>query len=286
MQPETSQLRSDYKKLQAFFGDTRTEECLIEHYRLEHTLAKQILNAPACDRPRIYTEAYDKLFESLQFQNEAFRQRHIRSVWRRLHSRVKNKVFLEIGCGDAAVAAALAPYTNHCYALDVTDAPIDRKSLPSNFTVLLATGTSIPLPDSSVDFVFSDQVFEHLHPQDARAHLDQVRRVLRPSGLYLCVTPNRVTGPHDISCFFDYEATGLHLHECDSTELSRLLKESGFWKLRFYISAYGFEVGIPSWSLRLLERGLLALPRQIRTLLITNHLVRVLAGLDVLATRR
>ena len=54
-----------------------------------------------------------------------------------------------------------------------------------------------------------------MHLADAEAQLREMQRVLSPGGAYWCRTPNRVTGPHDISCFFDQVATGFHLLEYD-----------------------------------------------------------------------
>src|SRR6516164_1479529 len=214
-----TQLRPDYKRVQAFFGDTRTERQLIEHYRLERVLADKIKHTPQGARAQIYADAYRELFQSVpdhpqqRIEMQDARRRHIRSLWRRLHRRLKNKVFLEIGCGDAVLSASLAAWTSQTYALDVTDKLISRTTLPRNLEVLLTTGADIPLHDGVIDLAFSDQLMEHLHPDDAIAQLEQIFRVLKPGGSYLCVTPNKVTGPHDVSSFFDYEATGLHLCE-------------------------------------------------------------------------
>jgi SAM-dependent methyltransferase len=289
--PKDCQLRPDYKAIQSFLGDTRSAQQLLTHYRLERDLAEKILGTREEARGRVYAEVYSELFQSvpehpqLRAEMQAARRRHIRSVWRRLYRRLKNKTFLEIGCGDAAVAAALAPHTTRTYALDVTDALIDRFTLPTNLDVLLTTGTEIPLADSVIDFAFSDQLMEHLHPEDAIAQLGQIFRVLKPGGSYLCVTPNKVTGPHDVSCVFDYEAAGLHLREYDSTELLTLLKQAGFRKVCFYISAYGSEAMIPARALRLLENCLMALPVLVRARASRNPFIGLLAGLDVVATK-
>ncbi len=39
-----------------------------------------------------------------------------------------------------------------------------------------------PYPDDSFDFVFLTSVFTHMLPPEVRHYLDQIRRVLRPSG--------------------------------------------------------------------------------------------------------
>jgi cyclopropane fatty-acyl-phospholipid synthase-like methyltransferase len=52
-------------------------------------------------------------------------------------------------------------------------------------------GVALPFPAGSFDVVLSFDVFEHIAESDA--HLDEVRRVLRPGGAYLLQTPNKWT---------------------------------------------------------------------------------------------
>jgi SAM-dependent methyltransferase len=51
---------------------------------------------------------------------------------------------------------------------------------------------------------------EHLHPDDASEQLANVYRALKPGGVYCCVTPNRISGLHDIPVYFDTVSQGLH----------------------------------------------------------------------------
>ena len=46
-------------------------------------------------------------------------------------------------------------------------------------------------------------------------------------------------GPGDISCYFDYVATGLHLKEYTFRELAELMKSTGFRSVRYRIEAAG-----------------------------------------------
>ena len=69
---------------------------------------------------------------------------------------------------------------------------------------------------------------EHLHPDDAVDQLKNIYNALVNGGKYICITPNRLTGPHDISKYFDNVATGFHLKEYTVTELSGLFREVGF----------------------------------------------------------
>jgi len=53
----------------------------------------------------------------------------------------------------------------------------------------VGVGEAIPYPDASFDLVFACNVLEHL--ERPRAVFQEVRRVLRPGGVFLAKTPNR-----------------------------------------------------------------------------------------------
>jgi SAM-dependent methyltransferase len=53
----------------------------------------------------------------------------------------------------------------------------------------LSDASHIPYPDAAFDVAFADNVMEHL--ADPMAVLGEVRRVLRPGGVFLFKTPNR-----------------------------------------------------------------------------------------------
>ena len=67
-------------------------------------------------------------------------------------------------------------------------------------------------------------------PRDVVGTGDAVRRdadVDAPGpdgvGVYICITPNRVSGPHDVSRGFDEVATGFHMHEYTGREIRPLV---------------------------------------------------------------
>ncbi|MCS6922924.1 MAG: class I SAM-dependent methyltransferase, partial [Fimbriimonadales bacterium] len=111
---------------------------------------------------------------------------------------------------------------------EVTPLKLKLEELPPNLHFELFDGFDFPLPDASVDLAYSNQVLEHLHPEDAERHLREVYRVLRPNGRYLCITPYRHTGPHDVSKFFTEVASGLHLKEYTYRDLSQQMRWAGF----------------------------------------------------------
>ena len=98
---------------------------------------------------------------------------------------------------------------------------------PRNFELIVYDGYELPIPDNTIDVVFSDQLIEHFHPDDTLFHFRLVRRILKPGGVYVFRTPHGFSGPHDISQYFCHSAKGFHLKEWTYVELSRLLHQVG-----------------------------------------------------------
>jgi SAM-dependent methyltransferase len=80
----------------------------------------------------------------------------------------------------------------------------------------------LPLDDGSVDVVVNFQVIEHLWDQGQ--FVDECARVLRPSGVLLMSTPNRIT----FSPGRDTPINPFHTRELNAAELTELLTDSGF----------------------------------------------------------
>jgi SAM-dependent methyltransferase len=281
------QLRSDYKAMQSFYRDRRSEERLIAHYLLERQLAHCLRSASRADRGGVYTRVYGELFRSLpdhpqKFEDGAVRVRHTRRLITRLQRFLgKEKTFMEIGCGDAVLSIQVAPHVKRSYAVDVTDELIDRTKLPANMEIVLTEGVHIPLPDNSVDVAMSDQLMEHLHPDDARDQLAEIYRVLKPGGAYHCITPNRVIGPHDVSHYFEYEASGFHLQEYDAASIRQLFKQAGFRRIRFVLPLF-FGVPLPRGFLRAMEVVLWAMSAEFRGWVSRQTILTLIIGINAI----
>jgi SAM-dependent methyltransferase len=88
------------------------------------------------------------------------------------------KNVLDIGCGDGMTGAALSIYGHQVTLLDYEDWR-DSRALGQNF-ILADLGKPLALSDSSYDFIFSFNTFEHI-PDPALA-LNEMVRILRPGG--------------------------------------------------------------------------------------------------------
>jgi SAM-dependent methyltransferase len=283
----SAQLKPNYTAIQKRWKDSRTPERLIAHYELERRLADRLRAGSQGERSGLYGEVYSKLFDSLpdhpQKISSALPVRRVADRMRLLVPLLKpDAVYLEVGCGNAALPFAIAGLAGEVLGLDVTDALIDFTAAPSNFRFVKTEGVEIPLADSSVDLAHSDQLMEHLHTEDAEPQLREINRILKPGGQYLCATPSRVTGPHDISVFFDEVATGFHMREYDYRSLRDLLLKTGFSRVRFPLVFRGFRLATPPYRvLRGIELGLQAAPARLRR----GRLAGILMGVTALATK-
>ena len=83
---------------------------------------------------------------------------------------------MEIGAADCSFALRVAGYIERVYAIDVSGRFLQSVAAPLNLRIVLCDGVRIPLPASSVDLAWGGDFIDHLHPDDALAHLENVRR--------------------------------------------------------------------------------------------------------------
>jgi SAM-dependent methyltransferase len=248
--------------------EMRTPAELKEHYEVERALANRLRSSSREQRLTLYGAVYDELFTRVRTHPLLTRKGDPRATAAAIRSYVRiltpflrrDSTFLEVGSGDCALSCALAPLTAKVYAVDVSEEITDGVELPGNVEVRISDGVSIPVPDQSVDVAFSNALMEHLHPEDAWEQLQNVCRSLRPGGVYICITPNRLYGPHDISKYFDDRATGFHLKEYTTRELRSFFKKAGFSRVTVLVGGRGHYVESPCLPVELLEVVLGLLP--------------------------
>lgn len=277
-------------------AERRTAAQLREHYVIERELSDRLRRAPCGQRAQLYQQVYDELFQRLPDHPQLVRRRlpgeaalRSRKVDQQLRFLTRflapGMTFAEIGAGDCALSLRAASLAGRVYAIDVSRQVTAGIPAPANFELVLTDGPGIPLPDSSVHLVFSDQLMEHLHPEDAVDQVRDIHRVLAHAGRYLCITPNRLYGPSDISAHFDDVATGLHLKEYSAGELRRLFLDNGFSTVHFYAGARGWFIRMPYAVIAALEGLLNVLPHRRRRALRKLAPLRAILGVRALATK-
>ena len=158
-------------------------------------------------------------------------------------------------------------------------------TFPRNFQRIISDGASVPLPENSVNVAYSNQVMEHLHPDDAFEQIQNIYDSLSCTGIYICITPSRLNGPHDISRHFDTVPMGLHLREYSASELISLFKEVGFSKVRTYMGGKGFFATFPEFLVRSLETTLEAIPYSSRRALMRSLPFRMLSTIRIVGSK-
>ena len=153
---------------------------------------------------------------------------------------------------------------------------------PGNFGLVIYDGFAFPLRANSFDLAFSDQLVEHLHPDDVESHFRAVADTLTLGGTYVFRTPHRFTGPHDISRHFTTgEAEGFHLKEWTYRELVTTLGRCGYSHLEAIWNARGISLHVSIRLASALETVLGLLPRRLRRVVSSLTFPRI-----VVAARR
>ena len=256
--------------------EARSAQRLRAHYDIERELADRLRDAPAPERRRLYATLYDELFRRVpdhpQLTAHGTAPAREREVDAQMHFLARfltpRTTLVEIGPGDCALSFRACATAREVIGVDVSAEITRRDDLPRNFQLRLSDGVSVPVPAGSADVVYSHQLMEHLHPDDAAEQLRGIVAALAPGGVYVCVTPSRLSGPHDISRHFDAQARGLHLREYTATELMALFARAGFAQTRVWITLRGRCLPVPGAWVRSLEQRLeQASPAQRRRLL-------------------
>jgi SAM-dependent methyltransferase len=274
-------------------AEPRSLERLRHHYEVEKTLAARLRAAPREQRLHMLTGLYEELFREVPDHPRLTRNHAPQSARRGIIKQMRllrrfllpRMTVLEIGPGDCTFAFELAKSVRQVYGVEV-DAVASRHSKPpANFRLFMSDGVSVPVPPASVDLAYSNQLMEHLHPDDAQEQLRNIHAALAPGGAYVCLTPNRLTGPHDISRVFSQEPEGFHLKEYTVTELEALFLAIGFRRVAAYARAKNLWFRVPLGVIRALEALLHRVPFARRRALANRWPLRRLLAAALVATR-
>ena len=158
---------------------------------------------------------------------------------------VEDKVVLDIGSGVGYGSKILAEKASAVLAVDRSEEAVRyarEEYAGENVEMVVGDGHDLPLAGHSVDVVVSFELIEHLRSQ--KAHLRELDRVLKPGGLTVISTPNRIFYSQESN-----QANPFHTHEFDFQEFLTFLK-SVFSSVQIYFQNHiaGLIVGNPSLS--------------------------------------
>ncbi|MFH0786559.1 MAG: methyltransferase domain-containing protein [Pseudomonadota bacterium] len=273
--------------------DQRPPELFQEHYLIERELADKLRQASREERSHLYASLYDELFRRVPHHPQLTQKADPKERKKQISDHLnflgrflaKETIFMEIGPGDCALSLEVSKRVKQVYAVDVSAEITKVGRYPENFQLLLSDGRAIPLNPDSVQVAYSYHLMEHLHPDDALEQLQNIYQVLSAGGIYICITPNRLNGPHDISMFFTRTAAGFHLKEYTHTDLIGLFRSVGFSKFKTYVRVKGFYFRFPLALIRGCEAILAILPYPLRKPLVQNGFFRIFLAVHLVGIK-
>lgn len=163
----------------------------------------------------------ERTVPGLAVENYWFRRHEV--AYLRCAALCADQDVLEAGCGEGYGADLIASVASRVVAVDydATTVAHVRDRYP-RVEVLSANLAALPIPDGAVDIVINFQVIEHLWDQPQ--FVGECFRVLRPGGLLLMSTPNRIT----FTPGSDVPVNPFHTRELNAAELRELLEDGGF----------------------------------------------------------
>ena len=96
----------------------------------------------------------------------------------------KGSKLLDVGCGNGDFTLELSKLGFDVQGIDISE----EHNLGDRFTKTNIQTEKYPFPDNHFDLVFSKSVIEHLREPDFL--FDEVHRVLKPGGTFVCLTPS------------------------------------------------------------------------------------------------
>lgn len=163
----------------------------------------------------------ERTIPGLAEENYWFRRHEV--VYQRLADRCAGLDVLEAGPGEGYGADLIADIARSVTGVDYDEQAVAhiRAKYP-RIHMHLGNLANLPIADGAVDVVVNFQVIEHLWDQGQ--FVTECARVLRPGGMLLMSTPNRIT----FSPGRDTPLNPFHTRELNAAELTELLEQGGF----------------------------------------------------------
>jgi SAM-dependent methyltransferase len=156
---------------------------------------------------------------------------------------------LDIGCGSYPAFLVTTRFAER-YGLDrVTLSEVNEPGLRL-VEHDIANAAALPFEDAFFEVVTMLAVFEHLETSTLSRLLVEIRRVLRPGGVYVMTTPTRWTEgllkAMSSLRLVSHEEVGEHKAQYSRHEVASLLRAAGFD--HSHIRHGTFELGMNLWA--------------------------------------
>jgi SAM-dependent methyltransferase len=287
MESAGAKLIARYKKTYGIPGEANvTAHMVLAHWHLEKQLTAELLRSEPEDRWNTFDRCYTRLYAELEWLNQLSGKADSQSPqekfarWLELIGPPPQSIY-EIGSGQGGLISFLALHGYACKGTEITRERGEKLMPEQHENLSWGTSDGVHLdqfePPGTYDVVVSDQVIEHLHPDDLQQHLRSAYSILKRDGRYIFNTPNKYTGPQDVSRVFQCnEPEGMHLKEYSCRELLDATSSAGFDSVRYGFVPRRFRFMLMAFGARRMARSDRAGLVFLRTVLRVETLLHVL----------
>jgi SAM-dependent methyltransferase len=155
------------------------------------------------------------------------------------HSTPRRRPVLDVGCGRGAFVRACLDSGIDALGIEAFSAS-SRLAARSGAPVLQGAGESLPIATGAFDIVRLKEVLEHV--QQPLSLAKEMRRALRPNGVFLAYVPTQWSQlyPFPANFYDDYT----HVRPFSRVGLQRLLEDAGFTDIRIE----GYTPPLRAWQ--------------------------------------
>jgi len=130
---------------------------------------------------------------------------------------VQGKLVIDIACGEGYGAFLLAEKARKVVGVDISPEVIAHaasKYTRDNLDFLVGSVEAIPIEGEQLyDVIVSFETIEHLDEADQHKFLSEVKRLLKPNGLFVVSTPNRLAYSDLPGCRNEFHVKEFYVEE-------------------------------------------------------------------------
>jgi len=237
-------MNSKYPYIKRFSSDIGIpEDILVKAFEVEAEFHFKILNEINFEKRReLYREVYNTVHSLYGRAKLPARQNSKINLVKKFSNAFDGKSIIDVGCGNGDLLRAIRETgkPKRLVGVDVSEYVLSNSDPDPDIDFVKSDIIDFNLKDK-FDFIFSDNVIEHIAPTDLESHLKSIKKILKPDGKLIILMPNRLFGPSDVTRIFDYTYTnkipaqGTHINETTYTEMIDVLKKHGFYKFKTII---------------------------------------------------
>jgi ubiquinone/menaquinone biosynthesis C-methylase UbiE len=151
---------------------------------------RQISGQSMNDRDYYFEHIGDK-FDKWMSDYDVYRRAVL--IRKHLGNKALRKSCLEVGCGTGKISEAVADIVGALTVSDISEKLAREVGERMKVSWMQQDACALSIPDSSFEVVISSECIEHV--PDPEKALRELVRVLKPGGLIVVTTPNRVWYP-------------------------------------------------------------------------------------------